>query len=133
MEGKKMDEKRVKASITDPRIKEIVQATFPNYRGRKITITDAPAPKKLDSYWDGGTRYYFAFYCPETRKAHAVHSNHPVFEQNQPRELSTGLPSGMILVEHVIFCGKDCGIRIYVNTDPETQGQVQTNLTGLLT
>lgn len=93
---------------------KVLLATFPGYKGRKFKLSTR-IPSRLDSYWDGGSRDYYAFYCVPTNKTHSVHSNHPFFEQGQPRDLPGGLPQGMILVRHSIFCGKDMGITFHAN------------------
>ena len=97
-------------------IKEIVKACYPDYKGRKYKLGTFEHPMNLDSYWDGGTRYYYAFYDLQTKKVLEVHSNHPFFEAGKPRRL-TRLPADTLLVEHCIFCGKDAGVRIYANPE----------------
>jgi len=99
----------------DATVKAIVAASFPGYRGRKIALS-TDVPKRLSSYWDGGSRDSFAFVELATGKAASVHSNHPFFEKGQPSELEA-LPAGFVLVMHSICCGKDCGITIYANAD----------------
>lgn len=103
-----------KISYADPRVKQIIQDCFPSYRGRKVKV-DNYIPQNLNSWWDGGSRDYYVFYQPSTRKVFQVHSNHPFFESNQPRNLNCEtFPEDVILVEHSIFCGKDVGIHIHV-------------------
>lgn len=97
----------------DTTIQKIVRATFPNYRGKKFCISDSP-PSRLNSYWDGGSRDYYAFYHLDTGKTYGIGSNHPCFEANNPRELET-LPERIVVVEHSILQGKDMGITIYAN------------------
>ena len=73
-------------SNPDETMKKIVNATFPDYRGKKFKLS-ASIPSRLDSYWDGGSRNYYAFYNLDQGKAFNVHSNHPIFEGNQPNHL----------------------------------------------
>jgi len=106
-----------KISYADPRVKRIIQDCYPTYRGRKVRLSEH-IPSQLDSWWDGGSRDYYVFYQPTTRKVFPVHSNHPVFEANQPRNLNQeSIPEDVLLVEHSIFCGKDVGITIHVKSD----------------
>ena len=94
-------------------VKHIIAACFPNYTGRKISVQPATkAPKELRSYWDGGSKDNYAFYNLDTKEVLTVHSNHPFFERNQPSQLRE-LPAHIVLAEHSIFCGKDCGITLY--------------------
>jgi len=97
----------------DETIQKIVKATYPDYRGRKFRLSTS-IPSRLDSYWSGGSRSYYAFYELATGKTFSVSSNHPLFEKHNPRDLD-GLPDGIVLVKHSIFCGKDMGITIYAN------------------
>ena len=98
----------------DALIKKIIAATFPKYKGRKIKVSTS-IPSCLDSYWDGGSRDYYAFYCLDNGRTHDVHSNHPVFERGQPRDLEDGLPLRLVIVCHSYFRGKDMGLTIYAN------------------
>jgi len=106
-----------KISYADHRVKQIIQDCFPNYKGRKIRLSDH-IPSQLNSWWDEGSRTYYTFYQPSTRKVFQVHSNHPLFEANQPRELhEEAIPEDVLLISHHIFCGKDAGIIIHVKPD----------------
>lgn len=97
----------------DEMIRRIVSATFPDYGGRKFKLcTDIP--KRLSSYWSGGSRDYYCFYELATGKVADVASNHPFFEADRPSYLKQ-LPSGFLIVKHSISMGKDMGITIYAN------------------
>lgn len=99
----------------DQTIKGIVRACFPNYNGNKFKIS-TDIPKRVLSYWDSGSRTYFAFYGLDNHKVINVESNHPFWEAGKPNHLET-LPKRVLLVAHSIFCGKDSGITIYSNAD----------------
>jgi len=110
-------EEAKKISYADPRIKQTMQDCFPDYRGRTVRVSNH-IPSSLNSWWDGGSRDYYVFYQPSTRKTFQVHSNHPFFEANQPRQLNEqALPENVILVRHSISCGKDIGITIHIKPD----------------
>ena len=103
-----------KISYADQRVKQIIHDCFPEYKGRKIRLTDH-MPSNISSWWDGGTRTYFVFYQPSTRKTFQVHSNHPYFEASQPSSFNPDLlQDDVLLISHTIFCGKDIGITIHV-------------------
>jgi hypothetical protein len=97
----------------DETVKRIVSVAYPNYRGRKIKLSTS-IPSRLDSYWDGGSRDYYVFVHLDTMKAIEVHSNHPFFEADRPRELKA-LPPRVLIVRHCYFCGKDMGLTIIGN------------------
>jgi hypothetical protein len=98
----------------DPTVRAIVQATFPGYRGKKFKLSTTP-PSVLRSYWDGGSKTDYAFFCLPTQGTAPVATNHPFFNAGNPTNLPDGLPRGIVLVAHTISCGKDMGITIYAN------------------
>lgn len=98
----------------DETIQRIVRATFPSYRGKKFKIS-TDIPSRLSSYWDGGSKDSFSFYQLSTGKCVDLPTNHPLFESKNPSELKE-LPSGMVVVKHSYFRGKDMGITIYANS-----------------
>jgi hypothetical protein len=99
----------------DGSLQNIVKACYPDYKGKKIRISNYAGKMNLSSYWDGGSRTYYVFYHLDSGKTAVVHSNHPFFEANQPSVLDK-LPERVLLVAHIFFCGKDLGIEIHANT-----------------
>jgi len=112
-------------SKTDPLIREIIRKTFPDYRGNKISIS-TDIPSRLDSYWDGGSRDYYAFCSLDEKKVLPVSSNHPLYEAKNPRVLKR-LPERLILVRRSFFCGKDSGITIFANASDMTKFLPENN------
>lgn len=104
---------RTKLNLSNPEVKKVIKATFPNYRGRKVFFSTDIPNYELRSYWDGGSRDYYVFFQPATGKTWNLGSNHPFFEANKPAPLAEAMPENVCLVRHTIFCGKDCGITIY--------------------
>lgn len=102
-----------KLSMANPEVKRIIAATFPNYRGRTVKYSPNIPKGELRSYWSGGSRDYYVFYQPATGKTWNLGSNHPWFEKGKPAPDCEAMPESVCLVEHTIFCGKDCGITIY--------------------
>ena len=102
----------------DDMLNEIISACYPEYRGRKISISTSIL-SQLNSYWSGGSITYYKFYHLDTKQILPVESNHPYFERNNPRDLPK-LPERLIIVSHVIFCGKDMSITIYANAEDMT-------------
>jgi hypothetical protein len=103
----------IKVSITDPVIRKIVSACYPNYKGRKIKV-EAKTTYVMSNYWDGGSRDYAVAYhlaSGETAQPSVVTAN-PMRGQAHAQ---VDIPEGVAIVEHSIFQGKDVGIRIYVN------------------
>lgn len=104
-----------KAKRSEPLIKEILQATFPDYNGRKIKIK-TEFPSSLHSYWSGGSKRYFRFYQPATGKLFHINDlDAPWIQYKENREFNPEMiPDSVILVEHRYFCGENLGITIYV-------------------
>jgi hypothetical protein len=103
----------IKVSVTDPTIRKIVKACYPDYVGRKIKVE----PKNtyfMTNYWDGGTRNFAVAYHLEsglTKEPTEVTTN----PMNKISHGQVEIPEGIAIVEHSIYQGKDVGIRIYVN------------------
>jgi len=96
-------------------VKHIIQATFPDYKGRKFFLQPKErAPKDLRSYWDEGSRTYYAFYNLDTQEVLHVHSNHPMFEANQPSKLRE-LPTHVVLATYAVYCGREAGVTLYAD------------------
>ena len=104
---------RQKLSRANPAVKQILAATFPNYRGRRIYFNPDIPSYELESYWFEGSRDYYAFYQPSTGKVWNLGGNHPWFEWKSPRPVATAMPASVCLVRHSIFLGRDAGITIY--------------------
>jgi hypothetical protein len=113
---------RIAVSRKDATVASILRATYPDYRGRKIFIVPQTCPLDVKSYWEGGSRSFFRFLNLETFSI-AVMPAQSGFDRQIAGADRVTLPVGIACVEHCIFCGKDCGIRIYVNPD---------NLVGML-
>ena len=111
-----------KASRSEPLIKQIINDTFPDYKGRKIMIM-TEFPRDLVSYWSGGTMSYYIFYQPNSRKTFEVdHLTQPHKQHQENRDFTPDMiPDSVILVEHAYFCGHDMGLRIYVKKPDQLQ------------
>jgi hypothetical protein len=103
-----------KVSKSDKQIKAILQATYPEWKGRKVRITTA-TEYQMSDYWSEGSRNYVQALAIATgaAAANAVAGN--PFKAGAHARIE--IPSGVALVEHSIFCGKDGGITIYVRPE----------------
>lgn len=97
----------IKLSKSDKAVRAILAATYPEYRGRKVTAQIATT-YYVENAWGGGSRSYAVAMDLATGKtAAAAVTVGPTIE----------IPSGVIIVEHSYFCGKDVGIRIFVRAE----------------
>lgn len=93
--------------------KAIVKAAFPAYNGRKIRVEKHTNNSLMTtSYWDGGSRDYFAIVNLQTMRAQQIPGINPMNPPDNWRD-TTEIPSNHVIVEHSIFCGKDVGCRIH--------------------
>lgn len=99
------------------KVADIIKATFPEYKGNTVKLVSR-IPTNLSSYWDGGSRSYYALYDLAESRVFHVADNHPAFNRGAPSELNPAeLPPNVVVVEHCIFCGKDMGICIYARPE----------------
>lgn len=90
---------------------------FNGYRGRKYkaetrTVVTIPATAGL---WDGGSRTEYFVVRMEDGAAHRD-SMHDRYLDGR-RDIRVDLQPGFCVVTHSIFCGKDCGLTVYVHPE----------------
>ncbi len=87
-------------------LNELLARTFPDYNGRKISAEIA-SRYFVSNAWDGGTRNECVALWMATGQ----------IAQAQAEQYGTWIeiPPGVAIIEHAIFQGHDCGIRIYCN------------------
>jgi hypothetical protein len=98
--------------LNTQQIKRIAKATFET-KSRKFSVV-ARATYTMSNYWDGGSREYAVamdLATGETRQ--------PDFATTNPFNGQSGstfaIPAGIGILTHGIFCGKDCGLTLYVS------------------
>lgn len=98
------------APRSDPRVKAILRATFPDYRGRKVRVALWSSPLHLDLSWSGGT-------VDKVALVDFVHGR--IGKLVVPSPWARGAadpvdcPPGAMLVVRSYFCGTDAGVTIY--------------------
>lgn len=102
---------------TDETARKIAGASFPDYTGKKFKLqVHDSGTMNLTSYWDGGSRDYFAVLRLEDMKCLPVPQNGTPFDP-YGNGIEVPLPGpGFAVIEHSIFCGKDSGITIHVHS-----------------
>lgn len=97
-------------------VEHLISATYPEWKGQKVQVeaTDSLLVHGLN--WSGGSRNQYRA-CTLDGKAtgSADIGNHAAPWRNPVEGKTTPIPSGHCVIQHIMFCGKDLGIRIYVN------------------
>lgn len=103
-------ENRIKVSKKE--VKPIIEATFPEYTGKKFFVVFTEKVSFYDLNWSGGTKSDYVS-CDFEGNTHNLPSLAP---WNNPIEGKTvEIPEGILIVKHSYFCGQDSGITIYSN------------------
>jgi len=91
--------------------RKLFNQAFPGYSGRKFKIRGVSHAINMRSYWDGGSRNYFAVVSMGGTFDMPVQSAYdpPVSGSDE-----FTIPPGMAVVEHSIFCGRDTGLTLIV-------------------
>lgn len=100
-------------SVKKAQIAPVLKVTFPNYKGHTFKVQFTEKVTFGDLHWGGGTRSVYKFVNMENGSSRPVPTGNP---WNSPLEGQTlDLPENVVVVEHVIFCGQDLGIRFYAH------------------
>lgn len=88
------------------------------YRGRKIRFKEYQVGMSLNSYWDSGSRDYFYWIkAPNILSTPTLYSvvpqNGTPYDKLNLKTLENSDSENLLLVEKVVFRGKDIGIAIY--------------------
>lgn len=104
-------------TVADPSVRALVHSAFPEYKGRKIKVEAQSYPLNVRSYWSGGSISYFCMVRMADCKVMPIPQNGTPFDGGPIAPNGVWVPRGFAIVEHVLFCGKDLGIRIHVHPD----------------
>jgi hypothetical protein len=97
-------------------VRQLVEATFPEYTGLKFRIEAAESVTLYDLNYSGGTRnQYRGCLIDGTPAKRADHFNQCAPWNNPAEGAIIPLPEGAVIVEHSMFCGSDTGLTFYVN------------------
>ena len=102
-------------------VKQVAKNAFPNYNGRKFKVQFGTKNMSIRSYWDGGSRTYYALVNLATMEAKHAPTSHPFFNKVDVEVDNVEIPQGFVIVAHSIFCGKDMGLTVYT---PEEKPQL---------
>jgi hypothetical protein len=112
----------------EPLVRKIANVAFPNYTGKAFKLQSAETVD-VRSYWDGGSRDYYAFVQltgegdSVTVKRGMEVPQQSMFDKQIAGADSVKLDSvpGLVCVRHTYFCGKDMGITIMLHPSMMSQ------------
>lgn len=110
---KRMHHRATKAQA--PLAWKIALTAFPDYKGRSLVLRPFH-PMAVTSYWDGGSRDYYAFVHLGTGRKADIPQNGTGYDRVRYPQLDA-LPEQIVLVQHTYFCGKDLGLTLYVQPE----------------
>jgi len=106
----------IKAKTKD--VKQIVKATFPNYRKRAVLIQPTTKVTFHGLNWSGGSRSeYRACTVDGKPLPNKVDMGKPAPWNNQYKGAEIDLPPGAVIVKGGCFCGKPATLVLYVHPD----------------
>jgi hypothetical protein len=91
---------------------KIIEATFPDYNGKKITVEFTDKVTFCDMNWSGGTKNAYKVLSVD---GSVFSIPAPAPWVNVLEGKSVDMTRQVLVVQHSYFCGKDCGIRIYAH------------------
>jgi hypothetical protein len=94
-------------------VKPILEAAFPEYTGRKISVEFTETVHIHNTNWSGGSRNEYVAVNMESSEVSELPEYAPW--SNPVEGATVTLPTGAIIACHMMFCGHDLGIRIYAN------------------
>jgi hypothetical protein len=90
----------------------IIQATFPAYAGRKISVEFTRSVTFTDTNWSGGTKTDYVLVRADGMR---LKLNAPAPWVNPVEGATFTLPVDVLVVTHSYFCGHDMGLTIYAH------------------
>jgi len=101
-------------------VESVTTVAFPEYNGRRFKLEISTNVMLANLHWDGGTKSVFrAVRLSDNAVAEVLTSSAPWNCKINGSYVE--LPEGTVIVEHAVFCGKDMGLRIYVNPNNMTK------------
>lgn len=93
-------------------VKALARVAYPNYSGRKFRVTESKT-YYMSNYWSEGSRNYCVAVNLATGEIKEP-SREAGIPWNGAANASFDIPQGVGILERSIFCGKECGITLYV-------------------
>lgn len=99
-------------------VAKLIDATFPEYRGRTFKVEARRSVMLHDLNWSGGSRSQYRACSLDGQFAGSADKHNATAPwENKAEGQSVEIPRGACLVRHSIFCGKDTGLTFYINPE----------------
>ena len=96
----------------------LINATFPDYRGRKFKVIASGRVFFSDLNWSGGSRSQYRACTLDGKLTGTMDKyNHAHPWDHQAEGKTCEIPRGACVVRHSIFCGKDTGLTVYIHPE----------------
>lgn len=103
--------------LDDPTV-DIMKLAFPDYKGRKFEVVEAVTVSLDGAYWSGGSRNTWKAVMLDGRSGSLTIREASSMIQNPfrvPEAPVLEMVSGVAIVRHCIFQGKDLGLKLYLH------------------
>jgi hypothetical protein len=120
-----------RVKVSRKQVEKILNATFPDYKGRLVFIEPVESVTLHDLNWSGGSRSQYRTCTLDGQpvgSADRYNQMHPMNHQAESAKIPM-LPD-VLIVRHSIFCGKDVGIDIYVHPNSQLGAMVAAVIAG---
>jgi len=101
-----------KITVRKAEVVELVEASFPDYKGRKFAI-EISESVYVDRAWGGGSREEIVALTNPSGTFWETH--YPMVDVMQAPCGNLPLKPGAVYVVHQIFCGRDMGLTFHVH------------------
>lgn len=105
-----METKRTRVSKSHPAVKALITKTFPNWKGRKVTVIEASPDWEHYQYHDDLTKVFRVYFDDGTVYA----ADRPSFNSGFPKGVSHRVIDGAAVVMLSNFMGEDMGVEIII-------------------
>ena len=103
-------------TIDSKKVKSLINATFPDYRKRKVFISVSDTVTLHDCNWSGGTKAEYRACTINVKPLQtAVNTGGPAPWNNPYEGLKLNIPSGMVVAQGGYFCGKKATLHFTIN------------------
>lgn len=107
-------------------VREIVKATFPDYKRKKVIIQASETVTFFDLNWSGGTKSEYRACTVEGRPLPSNYNMGGPAPWNNPFEgMTVNLPPGAVIVKGGYFCGKVS--LLYIHVHPSNMPKLLTS------